>query len=445
MKTTGTKKKKITLLRPNMGDYRTLDAFPPLAMGILAARTPSKFEVKFYDDRVEATPLDESTDLVALSVETFTARRAYHIADAYRSRGIPVVMGGHHPTLMPDEVAGHADVVFTGDAEGVWEELLDDFLHGTLKDRYHGNPENFGREHKMDRSIFEGKKYGPALLVQCGRGCRHSCDFCSVHAFYGTRLCRYPTDTIVGEIAALVKRHPRRLLMFVDDNLYSSSSDLRELLEGIKPLGVRWACQISADVAKDADMLDRMAGSGCRVALIGFESLDAGNLALMGKSWNRTSGDYLEIVRKFHDRGIAVCGTFVFGYDRDTEKTIEDAINFVEEARLEMAQLNPLTPLPGTPFYERLQREGRLLRPGWWIDPEYRYGDPILSPPSLAPEKFAELCFDAKKRFYTWRSIAKRVFLPATGFDLWNMGLVGLSNLISRREVYRKQNRIVGK
>jgi radical SAM superfamily enzyme YgiQ (UPF0313 family) len=135
------KLEKITLLRPNMGDYRTIDALPPLAMGILAARTPKDVEVSFYDDRVEVPPLDEPADLVAMSVETFTARRAYQLADRYRARKIPVVLGWHHPTLLPKEALLHADAVVTGDAEGTWEELLDDFRHGTLKNLYPGKME----------------------------------------------------------------------------------------------------------------------------------------------------------------------------------------------------------------------------------------------------------------------------------------------------------------
>jgi radical SAM superfamily enzyme YgiQ (UPF0313 family) len=433
---------KIMLVRPNMGDYRSSDALPPLAMGILAARTPKDVEVRFYDDRVEALPLDEPADLVAMSVETFTARRAYHLAGHYRSRGIPVVMGGHHPTLLPDEALRHSDVIVTGDAEGAWDELLEDFRHGATRKLYRGKLG--ARGGRPDYGIFNGKKYGRADLVQYGRGCRHNCDFCSIHAFYGDNLTLRPAAEVADEIAALRKRHPGRLLMFVDDNLYSSSAGLAELLDAIRPIGARWACQISSDVVRDSRIMDRMALSGCRVALVGFESIDAGNLKAMKKGWSRSCGELLDVVRDFHSRGIAVCGTFIFGYDGDTAETIDATLEFVTKARLEMAHLNPLTPMPGTPFYERLKREGRLLHPEWWLDPGYRYGDPIIAPSGMDPEKFSQLCFEAKKRFYSWRAIAGRTLFPGSGFNLWNMAFIGLVNLISRHEVYRKQFRVVG-
>ena len=304
---------KITLLRPNMGDYRSTDALPPLAMGVLAARTPEGVKVSFYDDRVEEPPLYEPADLVAMSVETFTARRAYQLADHYRARKIPVVMGGHHPTLLPEEALLHADAVVTGDAEGAWEELLDDFRHGTLKNLYHGKMEMYPGGCGTNYEIFEGKNYAAAHLAQYGRGCRHHCDFCSVHSFYGNTMRHRPASEVADEVGKLLKRHPKRLLMFVDDNLYSSSAGITELLEAIHPLGVRWACQISADVVLDSKVMDLMAASGCRVALLGFESINEDNMEAMKKGWSRSCGDTRDVIREFHSRGIAVCGTFIFG------------------------------------------------------------------------------------------------------------------------------------
>jgi radical SAM superfamily enzyme YgiQ (UPF0313 family) len=434
---------KITLIRPNIGNYRSLDAFPPLAMGILASRIPKDIETVFYDDRCEEIPLDEPTDLVAMSVETFTARRAYLLADIYRANGVPVVMGGHHPTLLPEEALRHADAVVTGDAEGVWEELLDDFRHGSMKDVYDGG-RGVASDYRLDRSIFDGKRYAGANLVQHGRGCRHNCEFCSVRAFYGnSQSCYAPRDT-AKDIALMKRGHPRRLLVFVDDNLYSSPQAMTELMREIRPIGVRWACQISADVVRDSKIMDMMAESGCAIALVGFESMDLGNIDAMNKGWTRLCGDNEAIVNEFHSRGIAVCGAFVFGYDGDSKATIEAAVDFVRRSRIEIAQLNLLMPLPGTAFYERLERSGRLLRPGWWADPAYRCGDPIIAPLGMDPDEFARLCFDAKKRIYSWGSVARRILLPGCGFNIWNMTFVGLANLISRHEVYRKQFRLLG-
>ncbi len=432
---------RITLIRPNMGNYRSNDALPPLSLAILAARTPPEVAVTFYDDRVETIPEDDTPDLVALSVETFTALRAYEIAAGYRRRGITVVMGGYHPTLMSEEVLAHADAVVIGDAEGCWETLLDDFRHGRLQRRYSGGNDQSLDDYRMDRSIFKGKKYVPVELVQYSRGCRFTCEFCSIDAFYQHKVRVRPVESVVEEIMALDRK---KLLFFVDDNLFSSKKELFALLDAIAPLKVRWSCQISIDVAKDEALLDRLRASGCIFVLIGFESLSEENLKQMGKSWNKVSGEYLEIVRKFHRRGMAVYGTFVFGYDHDTPELIEKSLDFALEAKLEIANFNPLTPTPGSALYDRLKKEGRLLKEEWWKDPSYRYGDPILVPKLMTPEVFAKRCFEAKKRFYAWHSIARRLLFSRNRFDLFRFGMVLLANVVSRKEVLRKQHKQLG-
>lgn len=180
------------------------------------------------------------------------------------------------------------------------------------------------------------------------------------------------------------------------------------------------------------------------LALIGFESLSPANLKQMAKPWNRVAGDYRSVVRKLHARGIAVYGTFVFGYDDDTPETMDRSLEFALDARLEIANFNPLTPTPGTPLYERLKREDRLFSPQWWLDPNYRYGDPIFTPKSMSAEVFARKCFETKRAFYSWPSIAQRVLGSETGFDWFRTGAIGLANVISRREILSKQHRLLG-
>jgi len=435
------KLERLTLLRPNMGDYRSSDGLPPLAMGILAARTPADVAVTFFDDKVEVIPENDQPDLVAITVETFTARRAYDIAKRYRAKGVPVVMGGYHPTFLPDEALQHADAVVIGDAEGSWEQLLHDFRNDNLQRIYTGGNDRPLDDFRLDRSIFAGKKYAPVELVQFGRGCRFACDFCSIRTFYQDKLRVRQNQNMAEELRQF---GTRKLIFFVDDNLFNSRESLESLLCILRPLKLRWSCQISIDVARDERLLDKLAEAGCVFALVGFESLSEANLKQMAKPWNRVAGDYLSVVRKFHQRGIAVYGTFVFGYDGDTAATIQDSLNFAMEAKLEIANFNPLTPTPGSPLYERLHQEGRLLSPRWWLDPNYRYGDPIFVPKSMSPEEFAEKCFEAKRAFYSWKSIAHRVLGSDAGIDLFRTGMVGLANLISRKEVMRKQHRILG-
>jgi len=431
---------KLLLIRPNLGDYRSSDAMPPLAMGILAARAPH-YDITFYDEKVEAVPLDTPAQLVALSVETFTARRAYAIADAYRNRGVPVVMGGYHPTFLPEEALEHADAIVVGDAEGAWERLLADFESGRLQRRYAGGNDLLLTDYRLDRSIYRGKDYGPVELVQFGRGCRFACDFCSIHSFYGTSLRVRPLDGLLAEIDALPAG---RLLFFVDDNLFGRKSDLINLLDALTPMKRRWSCQISIDIARDETMLDRLAAAGCSFVLIGFESLNGESLRQMQKSWNNVSGSYGHVVRTLHSRNIGIYGTFVFGYDADPKDSMQRTLDFALESRLELANFNPLTPTPASALYDRLSGEGRLLSPKWWLDPDYRYGDAIFEPRGMTSKELTDGVFEARRRFYSWGSIGRRVMQADTAFSPFRAGVTTIANMISRREIYKKQHRQLG-
>ncbi|MDX8390917.1 MAG: radical SAM protein [Mariprofundaceae bacterium] len=431
---------KLSLIRPNMGDFRSTDAMPPLALGILAARSPG-WDISFFDEKVEHIPEQDTPDLAAFSVETFTARRAYALAERYRHRGITVVMGGYHPTFLPQEALKHADSVVIGDAEGVWEQLLEDFKNGCMKKTYHGDNTQSLTDYRIDYSIFQSKRYAPVELIQFGRGCRFECDFCSIHSFYGNTVRVRPLEKMRDELTHFSSK---KLLFFVDDNLFSSRHQLLTLLDILTPMKLRWSCQISIDVARDQTLLDKMAEAGCKFALIGFESLNADNLKQMGKPWNKVSGSYGEVVKQLHQRGIGVYGTFVFGYDSDTVDTIRRSVDFAMEARLEIANFNPLTPTPGSPLYKRLAQEQRLLMPEWWSNENYHYGDPIFRPQSISPDALALECFKAKKEFYSWKSIALRIFDTDAKWSPFRMSATGIANVVSRREVYNKQARLLG-
>ena len=436
--------KHITFIRPNFADFRSRDAMPPLAFAILAAKTPDDVKTVLLDERVEPVTF-EDTDLAAISVETFTARRAYEIADEYRRRGVPVIMGGHHPTLLPREAARHCDAVVIGDADEVWERIVTDASNKDLKPVYQAPPGASSRPGgltlKTDNSIFRGKKYAPLSLIQAGRGCRFVCDFCSVHAFYGHRIQLRPVEDIVNEL----RRLPRnRLIFFVDDNLFSSRAWLTALLRALAPLRLRWCCQISLDVARDGELLDLMRDAGCILALMGFESLDRRNLIQMKKKWNEP-GDYENVVRGFHDWGIMIYGTFIFGYDADTPDSFGAAAEFALNANLCIANFNPLTPTPGTALYERLKAQGRLIYDRWWLHPSYRYGKAIFRPRGMHPEELEEGCMRARERFYSHASILRRAFRQPR---IWrrpaSLKTMLLGNYISRHEIRNKHDTALG-
>jgi radical SAM superfamily enzyme YgiQ (UPF0313 family) len=424
-----------------MADVRSADAMQPLSLAILASLTPADVQLELMDERLEPIRFDAPTDLVAMTVETFTARNAYQIAARFRRRGIPVVMGGYHPTLLPEEALQHADAVVVGDAEGIWPEVVEDARAGELRRVYQAaeTPSLAGPMPRRD--IFRGKRYAPLNLVQFGRGCRFACDFCSIHAFYGTNLRWRPVEDVVVEIKSLGRRH----LLFVDDNLLADQGRAEALFRSLIPLRVRWSCQASIDVCREPRLLKLMADSGCQAMVIGFESLDPRNLQQMNKGWAVQDGDYAASIRKIREHGIMVYGTFVFGYDYDTADAFDACVDFALRSRFFLANFNPLTPTPGTALYRRLAAEGRLLHDRWWLAPEFRYGQALFRPLGMSPEQLAEGCYRARRAFNTFRSIFRRAWDWRTNCrSPGRLGAFLLGNFISRREIMRKQGMALG-
>ena len=434
--------KHITFVRPHLSDMRSSDAMEPLVFAILAARTPPDIRLRLYDERLETVPLDQPTDLVAISLDTFTARRGYQIAAAYRQRGVPVVLGGYHPTLASDEAAGHCDALCIGDAEGLWERILGDARCGRLQPRYQQDtPPALDQGPLPDRRIFAGKRYAPVGLVQFGRGCQYNCEFCSIRAFYGSSLRYRPVAQVLAEIRA----QPHRLLGLVDDNLFADRQCAEDLLRGLIPLGKRWVCQASIDVTWDRDLLRLMSDSGCLAVMVGFESLEPKNLSQMNKRWNLRGGGFAAAVERLRAHGIQVYGSFVFGYDHDTPEVFEATARLAVDTGLCLANFNLLAPTPGTRLYHRLEQEGRMLYHPWWLDPEFRYGQAPFQPRGMTPEQLDAGCYRARRLFYEYGAIFRRLFLGSgLGTRPRELGLLLAANLVARREVRRKQHRPLG-
>ena len=432
---------KITFIRPNMQKQKAADALQPLTFAVLAGLTPPDIETVLYDDRIEDIPFDYPSDLVAMSVETFAARRAYDIAAQYRERGVPVIMGGFHPTFMPEEALQHADSIVIGDAEQVWRQVIVDAERGQLQRRYQARPLSSPLNTIFDRRIFKGKSYPQLDLVQWGRGCVHHCDFCAIHAFYGRQCCRRSVSDVISEI----ERLNSKLLFFVDDNLFRHAKELQELLEALKPLNVRWSCQISLEVARNKSLIKLMKQSGCQAVLIGFESLNPGNLRQMNKSWNQAGEEYASAIRTFYDHGIMIYGCFVFGYDDDTPDAFDRSLEFALQHKLFVANFNPLTPFPGTALYQRLRQEKRLIHNFWWLDDSYQYGHAAFHPRKMSAEELTQRCFEARKRFNSYRSICQRALNVRVNLrSYWHTVLYVAANYINRKAIYAKQGAHLG-
>ena len=254
-------------------------------------------------------------------------------------------MGGFHPTLATEECAAQADAVVVGDAEGLWPQVVEDARQGRLQPVYRQSSLPPLGGVLPDRSLFRGKSYAPVALVQYGRGCRYHCEFCSIRSFYGGRLRQRPLPEFVREIEGLGRRH----LMVVDDNLFSDREHALAFCRALAPLRVTWSCQISIDVAADPALMRWLERSGCTTAVIGFESLDPANLVQMRKGWNLKHGGYAEALRVFHQAGLMIYGTFLFGYDHDRPDSFRRAVDFAVENRFFLANFNPLTPTPARP------------------------------------------------------------------------------------------------
>jgi len=432
---------KVTFIRPNMTPVRSSDAMEPLVFAILAGLTPPGVEVELFDERLEPIPYHHPTDLAAITVETYNARNAYQIAARFRARGVPVVMGGYHVTFLPEEALQFADAVLIGDAEGLWEEVVRDAQAGRLRRIYRQDRQPSLEGMQADRGIFRGKRYAPMGLVQYGRGCRFACDFCSIHAFYGTSLRQRPVREVAAEIEAI----ERKYVFLVDDNLFVNIPKAEELFRALVPLKIRWTCQISIDIARNARLMDLMQKSGCLTAVVGFESLDERNLGQMKKRWNLKDGDYATAVRQFHDRGIMIYASFIFGYDHDTVDSFKPALDFALQSKFCVANFNPLTPTPGAALYERLRAEGRLIWDRWWLAPEYRYGDATFHPRGMTADDLTAGCFRARQQFNRFGSIVRRALPPGpSARSPYHLALFAASNVISRREIRRKQGLRLG-
>jgi radical SAM superfamily enzyme YgiQ (UPF0313 family) len=432
---------RITFVRPHIYDSRSSDAMQPLVFAVLASLTPPEHEIVLYDEKLEPIDFEHETDLVAITVDTFAAKRAYEIAYHFRKRGIPVVLGGYHPSLLPDEASQFSDAVVIGDAEGQWQEVLKDVQKDELQPIYSNTilPAMDGRI--PDRRIFKGKKYARLLPVYYGRGCRYACGFCSIYSMYKSNLRQRPLDTLVDEIEALGSK----TIVIVDDNIFINRAITEEFLKAIKPLKIDWVGQISLDIGSDLELLDLIAESGCIAMQMGFESLAGGNLALMRKKWNLKYGDYHTIIREFQSRGIMIYGSFILGYDHDTPDSFDITVDFAIENKFCLANFSPLTPLPGTRVYSQLQEEGRLLYERWWLDPTYRYGEAIFEPKGMTADQLTEGCYRARTKFNTYASIMSRSLEPnSNARNLKNYAIYWIANYINRKEVHKKQAHPLG-
>ncbi len=402
---------RLLFIQPEIGHKKAKKikvswAMEPLVAAQLKALTPQNVEFIFVDDRVENIDYDISVDVVAITVEAYTAKRAYKIASEFKNRGIKVVMGGVHATLCPDEVLEHADSVMVGESEETWEVFIQDLLDNNLQRIYKS-------EHRPkldgiipDRSVYGKRKYFPMKLVETSRGCAFACDFCSVGTMYKRSCTARPIEDVVAEIKAT----KGKWFFFLDDNIGADIERAKALFKALKPLKIKWTSQISTHALIDEELVTLMRESGCIGALVGFESLSIQNLKFVSKQWNEGENKYQKVMDICRKNNLIISGTFLFGYEADTKETFDAVLDFANRNHLYLVGFNQIMPFPGTPLYARMQNEGLLVYDKWWLDSNNDFGEVVFNPKCMDRFLLAEYCKEYKKRFYSFGAIVKRAF-----------------------------------
>ena len=393
---------------------------PTLGMLRVAAATPSDWKVTILDEKVEPIDFSRPADLVGITGMTPAINRGYEIADAFRARGVPVVMGGIHVSMMPEEALAHCDSVVIGEAEGLWPRLLLDLRQGRMQRLYrHEAFPELERLGGPDWSLYDGKGYLPFHCVETSRGCPHGCDFCSVTNYFGGCYRTRPPEEVEEEIQGLRPFEGRFMLknvvFFVDDNIAGRRTHARDLLTRIIPYRLKWLGQASTPVAREDELLDLCRKSGCMGLLIGFETLSKEKLKAVRKGFNSPE-NYLDVIHKIHDYGIGVSGAFVFGLDGDDEGVFDRTYEFVQKAKLESPYFSILTPYPGTRLCQKLAKERRIIDHDW---SNYNTNTVVYRPQGMTAQQLFDGYFRLQNAVHTVPAIVQRFWGTTSKANFW--------------------------
>jgi radical SAM superfamily enzyme YgiQ (UPF0313 family) len=383
---------------------RRKSSIAPLTLPLLAGLADADFRVTAYDEDIEDLPHQIDADFVGVTAITPQANRAYELGDAFRRRGIPVIMGGLHPSFFPDEASAHADTLVIGEAETIWPELAADMLMGTMKPRYASTSRHDLKGlPPAKRDILKKGGYSFPNAIMASRGCPFNCDYCSVTQYWGRTYRVRPVAEVIAELTAMPEDH----LVFVDDNICGNPAYARELFRAMIPLKKNWISQGSINLAKDPELLDLAAASGLSWLFIGIESINPHNLKDMGKKINKVE-EYAASLRTFRDRGMNVLGSFMLGLDHDDKDTFRHTLAFCEENRISGANFYIYTPMPGTRSFAKMEAEGRLLHKNW---AQFDANHVVFQPLNMTPEELLEGFLWLYNSFYSLNSLRKRMNL----------------------------------
>ena len=410
---------------PN-GSFGKHNLTPSLTFQSMAAVTPKGWSLKFWDENLMhgAPPLDPPPQVVGITVHLTFSKRAYELAELYRRNGSVVVLGGPHVASCPDEAAAHADIIAVGNGVVLWPRILKDIEEGTPMPVYHADyVDAFDDEPAPDRGLLDKRNYLTVASMIATRGCHNRCDFC----YMSTKGVRMPyqmrrPESVAAEFAAL----PGPYGVFIDNNLGSNRGYLRELCRALKPVGKIWSAAVSIDVTEDPALIREMAEAGCNGVFIGIETIDERNLADARKK-TPPMADYERRLGMFHDSGIKVNGSFVLGFDHDYPDVFDRTVDWIESVRMECATFHILTPYPGTPLFDKMNFEGRLLHKDWSL---YDTAHAVFQPKNMSPEELErgyERCY---RRMFSLASVLKRRPVEASEFPAYFAGYL----------IYKKMN-----
>jgi radical SAM superfamily enzyme YgiQ (UPF0313 family) len=378
--------------------------YMPLTLPTLAALVPKDVaaSVTCFDEGIMDVPLDLDVDLVGLTVITGTASRAYELAANFRRRGVKVVLGGPHVTLIPEEAQEHADAIVVGYAEEEWPKLLRDFAAGSMRQRYQQAADfQLGGYPLPDRSVLPASRFLTANVFEATRGCVHNCSFCVVPAAWGRRPFQKPVEEIVDDI----QQRKAKKAIFIDLNLISDKHYAARLFEALIPLRLQWYGLSTTILCDDIPLLDLAARSGCRGLLMGLESVTQSTVTKAHKAFNNPA-EYPRIVKQLHDRGISLQGCFVFGLDDDEPGVFMKTAKFSVDCGIDLPRFAIVTPFPGTGLYKELDAQGRILTRNWEL---YDGQHVVFQPAQMSIEQLQRGTEVAWKYAYSWPNIFRRL------------------------------------
>lgn len=412
--------KKLLLISPFFSDRvkkPTEKPFliPPLNLPIVASLTPQDYEVVLVDENIEDTDFEQDVDLVGITAMTAQAPRAYRIADTWRKRGVRVVMGGIHPTAVPEEAAQHSDAVVIGEVENIWAQVIKDAETNGLKKFYRSVERPCLKELPYPRlDLLRSDRYIVCNVIQVFRGCPFNCRFCSVTNFFGNTYRYKPVDDVVREVQLRVgDTRKSRFFGFVDDNIGGLPSYAKELFTRLIPFHIIWGGQASLTIARDRELMRIFERSGCKALFIGLESASQAALHESNKNFLKVS-QFKEAIKIIHDHGIGVEGAFIFGFDDDDHGVFERTVEFADRIGVDAAQFGILTPFPGTAVWEKMVQEHRIISDDW---ARYTIGHVVFDPKKMSPERLQEGADWAWREFYSLRKIGKR-FIRSLNYGL---------------------------